>query len=67
MPGWAGAAWMPGWAGACRPGSAGYQVTVSSTTDVGGSATTVVPVYTFYPNGTIGYPVPPVSGVPVSL
>jgi hypothetical protein len=48
------------------PGSAGYQVTVSSTTDVGGSATTVVPVYTFYPNGTIGYPVPPVSGVPVT-
>ena len=48
------------------PGSAGYRVTVSSTTDVGGSATTVVPVYTFYPNGTIGYPVPPVSGVPVA-
>jgi len=48
------------------PGSAGYRVTVSSTTDVGGSATTVVPVYTFYPNGTIGYPVPPVSGVPVT-
>jgi len=48
------------------PGSAGYRVTVSSTTDVGGSATTVVPVYTFYPNGTIGYPVPPVSGVSVT-
>ena len=48
------------------PGSAGYRVTVSSTTDVGGSASTVVPVYTFYPNGTIGYPVPPVSGVPVT-
>jgi hypothetical protein len=26
----------------------------------------VVPVYTFYPDGTIGYPVPPVSGVPVT-
>ena len=49
-----------------EPGSAGYQVTVSSTTDVGGSATTVVPVYTFYTNGTIGYPVPPVSGVPAT-
>ena len=49
-----------------EPGSAGYQVTVSSTTDVGGSASTVVPVYTFYTNGTIGYPVPPVSGVPVT-
>ena len=48
------------------PGSAGYRVTVSSTTDVGGSASTVVPVYTFYPNGTIGYPVPPVSSVPVT-
>ena len=48
------------------PGSAGYRVTVSSTTDVGGSASTVAPVYTFYPDGTIGYPVPPVSGVPVT-
>ena len=51
------------WAG---PGSAGYRVTVSSTTSVGGSASTVVPVYTFYPDGTIGYPVPPVSGVPLT-
>ena len=48
------------------PGSAGYRVTVSSTTDFGGSASTVVPVYTFYPDGTIGYPVPPVSGVPLT-
>jgi hypothetical protein len=37
---------------------------VSSTIDVGGSASTVVPVYTFYPDGTIGYPIPRVSGVP---
>ena len=51
---------------AAGPGSGGYRVTVSSTTDVGGSASTVVPVYTFYPDGTIGYPVPPVSGVPVT-
>ena len=51
---------------AAGPGSAGYRVTVSSTTDFGGSASTVVPVYTFYPDGTIGYPVPPVSGVPVT-
>ena len=36
------------------PGSAGYEVTVSSTTALGGSASTVVPVYTFYPDGTIG-------------
>jgi hypothetical protein len=48
------------------PGSAGYRVTVSSTTDFGGSASTVVAVYTFYPDGTIGYPVPPVSGVPLT-
>jgi hypothetical protein len=51
---------------AAGPGSGGYRVSVSSTTDFGGSASTVVPVYTFYPNGTIGYPVPPVSGVPVT-
>jgi hypothetical protein len=51
---------------AAGPGSSGYRVTVSSTTNVGGSASTVVPVYTFYPNGTIGYPVPPVSSVPVT-
>ena len=51
---------------AAGPGSGGYRVTVSSTTDFGGSASTVVPVYTFYPNGTIGYPVPPVTGVPVT-
>jgi hypothetical protein len=49
---------------AAGPSSAGYRVTVSSTTDVGGSASTVVPVYTFYPDGTIGYPIPRVSGVP---
>ena len=51
---------------AAGPGSGGYRVTVSSTTDFGGSASTVVPVYTFYPNGTIAYPVPPVTGVPVT-
>ena len=51
---------------AAGPGSGGYRVTVSSTTDFGGSGSTVVPVYTFYPDGTIGYPVPPVSGVPVT-
>ena len=45
------------------PTSAGYQVTMSQTTDVGGSVTTLQPVYIFYPNGTIGYPVPQASGV----
>ena len=48
------------------PGSAGYRVTVSSTTEVGGSVSTVTPVYTFYPDGTIGYPVPWASGMPVA-
>ena len=51
---------------AAGPGSSGYRVTVSSTTAVGGSAGTAVPVSTFYPNGTIGYPIPQVSGVPVT-
>jgi hypothetical protein len=48
------------------PGSNGYRVTVSSTTDFGRSASSAAPVYTFYLDGTIGYPVPPVSGVPVT-
>ncbi|HTQ90382.1 MAG TPA: hypothetical protein VMK84_12905 [Streptosporangiaceae bacterium] len=51
---------------AAAPGSNGYRVTVSSTTDVGRSASSVAPVYTFYLDGTIGYPVPPVSGVPLT-
>lgn len=45
------------------PTSAGYQVTMSETTDVGGSVTTLRPVYSFHPNGTIGYPVPQANGV----
>ena len=49
---------------AARPGTAGYQVTVSSTTAIAGTATTVQPVYVFYPDGTIGFPVPRISGVP---
>ncbi len=48
------------------PTSAGYQVTMSETTDVGGSVTTLQPVYTFYPNGTIWYPVPQAYGVLVA-
>jgi hypothetical protein len=45
---------------------AGYQVTMSSTTDIAGTATAVQPVYVFYPDGTIGYPVPPIDGVSVA-
>ena len=48
------------------PGPAGYEVTISSTTEVAGTATSVQPVYVFYPDGTIGYPVPPISGVSVT-
>ena len=47
------------------PVPAGYEVTMSSTTDVAGTATAVQPVYIFYPDGTIGYPVPPINGVSV--
>jgi hypothetical protein len=48
-----------------RPVPAGYEVTMSSTTDVAGTATAVQPVYIFYPDGTVGYPVPPIDGVSV--
>lgn len=48
------------------PASAGYRVTMSSTTDVAGAAAAADPVYLFYPNGTIGYPVTQVNGVPVA-
>jgi hypothetical protein len=47
------------------PGLGGYKVTMSSTTDLPGAAAAVRPVYVFYPDGTIGYPVPPVNGVSV--
>jgi hypothetical protein len=45
----------------------GYEVTMSSTTDVAGTATGVQPVYVFYPDGTIGYPVPAINGVSVAV
>jgi hypothetical protein len=51
---------------AAGPVAAGYEVTMSSTTDVAGTATAVQPVYLFYPDGTIGYPVPPINGVSVA-
>ncbi len=49
-----------------EPTPAGYEVTMTSTTDVTGTATAVQPVYVFYPDGTIGYPVPPIDGVSVA-
>lgn len=51
---------------AAGPGTAGYQVTVSSTTVLGGTATAIQPVYVFYPDGTIGFPVPQVTSAPVA-
>ena len=48
------------------PSPAGYAVTMSSTTDFGGTATAVQSVYVFYPDGTVDYPVPPVNGVAVT-
>ncbi len=48
------------------PVAAGYEVTMSSTADVAGTATAAQPVYLFYPDGTIGYPVPPINGVSVA-
>lgn len=51
---------------AAGAGSAGYQVTTTSTIDVAGAATAVQPVYVFYPDGSIGYPLPAVGGLPVT-
>jgi hypothetical protein len=50
---------------AAGAGAAGYQVTVNSTTDVDGAVSTVPLVYTFYPDGTVSYPVPLVAGLSV--
>ena len=47
-------------------GIGGYRVTVSSTTAIAGTATTIQPVYVFYPDGTIGYPAPAVNGLSVA-
>ena len=51
---------------AAGPGSAGYQVMMSSATNVAGVSAAVSPVYTFYPDGTVGYPAPAVNGVSVT-
>jgi hypothetical protein len=50
---------------AAGPAAAGYEVTMDSTTDVAGAVNTVQPVYVFYPDGTVGYPVPLVGGLSV--
>ena len=48
------------------PVPAGYKVTMSSASDLAGAATTVQSVYLFYPDGTIGFPVPRINGVSVA-
>jgi hypothetical protein len=48
------------------PTSGGYRVTMSQTIDVAGATTTTQPVYIFYSNGTIGYPVTEANGVSVA-
>ena len=51
---------------AAAPGSAGYLVTVSSATNVTGASSAGTAGYTFYPDGTVGYPAPTISGVSVT-
>jgi hypothetical protein len=51
---------------AAGPGSAGYLVTVSSASSLAGAGSAGTAGYTFYPDGTIGYPAPSVNGVAVT-
>jgi hypothetical protein len=51
---------------AAGPGSAGFLVTMSSATTLAGAGSAGTAGYTFYPDGTIGYPAPAVSGVAVT-
>ena len=51
---------------AAGPGSAGYLVTVSSATSLAGAGSAGTAGYTFYPDGTIGYPAPAINGVSVT-
>jgi hypothetical protein len=50
---------------AAGAGAAGYEVTMDSTTEVAGTVSTIQPVYVFYPDGSVGYPVPLISGLSV--
>jgi hypothetical protein len=51
---------------ATGPGSAGYLVTMSSATNVTGASNSGTAGYTFYPDGTVGYPAPAINGVSVT-
>jgi len=47
-------------------GSAGFLVTMSSATNVTGASSSGTAGYTFYPDGTVGYPAPAINGVSVT-
>jgi len=47
-------------------GPAGYLVTMSSATNVTGASSSGTAGYTFYPDGTVGYPAPAINGVSVT-
>jgi hypothetical protein len=51
---------------AAAPGPAAYQVTMASTIAITGTADSTQAVYLFYPDGTVGYPVPSANGVSVA-
>ncbi len=49
-----------------EPGQTAYQVTMASTIAIAGTADSSQAVYLFYPDGTIGYPVPSANGMSVA-
>ena len=51
---------------ATGPGPAGFLVTMSSATNVTGASSSGTAGYTFYPDGTVGYPAPAINGVSVT-
>jgi hypothetical protein len=51
---------------ATGPGSTGFLVTMSSATNVTGASSSGTAGYTFYPDGTVGYPAPAINGVSVT-
>ena len=51
---------------ATGPGSAGFLVTMSSATSGTGASSSGTAGYTFYPDGTVGYPAPAINGVSVT-
>ena len=51
---------------ATGPGAAGFLVSMASATDVAGASSAGTSGYTFYPDGTIGYPAPTLNGVSVT-